>query len=149
MWKINSFDVLQLRTGTGERLTALVDDLIRSECLLARIPFQAIRTNLRTNLADGGVDTQVSEGGFDRTGWLKEPTAWQYKATEFAGLSSVDRKSEISKPYVVACIRKGHGYRFVIADELPPNKKSEWEQEFDVGPKRLSRPARPVSVLSA
>lgn len=66
MWQISAWDVIHLRQGTGDRLTALVNDLVRAECLCAAIRLAAIYSNLRTSLGDKGVDTRVADASAAR-----------------------------------------------------------------------------------
>ncbi|MGK7899768.1 MAG: hypothetical protein AB4372_40660, partial [Xenococcus sp. (in: cyanobacteria)] len=97
-------------------------------------------TNLRTNLGDGGVDTEVRQDMLhDNTGWFNVPTCWQYKATTFAGTSSSNLRKEINKPYSTELIKKGYGYRFCICDDLTPEKKSEWTKVLDDEIRGLSK----------
>ncbi len=87
MWTINSFNVFPLRTPGGDRFTEFVDSLIRVEAYTQGVAFSEISTNLRTNLGDKGVDTEVRQSvPNSKTGWMNVPTCWQYKATAFAGI---------------------------------------------------------------
>ncbi|MGB2768951.1 MAG: hypothetical protein WBC88_04420, partial [Candidatus Zixiibacteriota bacterium] len=113
MWRINARDVIALgRTPGGDVFTALVDDLIRAQTHLGGVDASKIRTNLRVNVKDGGVDTQVlvvCPG--DTTGWLKEhPTVFQYKARAATDITKKDLTEDIHKPYSEKCIRDGHAY---------------------------------------
>jgi len=46
-----------------------------------------ISTNLRTNLGDKGVTTEVRQAmPTNQIGWMGVPTCWQYKATEFRNI---------------------------------------------------------------
>jgi hypothetical protein len=150
MWPIDTFDIISLRRGTGDRLTALVDDLIRAECLFATVPQASVHTNLRTNLGDRGVDTRVADGApSEITGWLREPSIWQYKAVAYADLTEGIRQAEIEKDYSAECIRQGHAYRFVVADDMPPATKQEWEADFARWATALFAGARTPAVLNA
>ena len=54
-------------------------------------------TCLRTDIPDGGVDAQVSLGsGRDVTGYVKEPSIWQFKATREANLKPGELVAEVS-----------------------------------------------------
>ncbi|NES74292.1 MAG: hypothetical protein F6K24_58435 [Okeania sp. SIO2D1] len=103
MWTINSFNVFPLRTPGGDRFTEFVDSLIKAEVYLQGITISEIATNLRTNLADGGVDTEVRKSlPNSKTGWMNAPTCWQYKATKFAGIKSEELKKErVNRTYYV------------------------------------------------
>ncbi|MEM9272689.1 MAG: hypothetical protein AAGA80_06960 [Cyanobacteria bacterium P01_F01_bin.143] len=125
MWTINSYNIFALRTPGGDRFTEFVDALIRAEAYVQGVPLSEISTNLRTNLGDGGVDTEVKQDMLhDNTGWFNVPTCWQYKATTFAGIYSSNLIKEINKSYSTELIKKGYGYRFCICDDLTPEKKA-------------------------
>ncbi len=59
MWTVDEKDFLQLRYGGGEPFTAFVDALIRAHGFVYGVGEAQILTSLRTNIADGGVDTEV------------------------------------------------------------------------------------------
>ena len=125
MWTINSFDIFTLRTPGGDRFTEFVDALIRSEAYIQGLQLSEISTNLRTNIPDGGVDTEVRQSmPHSNTGWFSVPTCWQYKATSFAGIYPGKLKKEVNKSYSTELIKKGYGYRFCICDDLTPVKKA-------------------------
>ena len=87
MFTINSRDIFKFRTPGGDRFTEFVDALIRAEAYSQGIPMSGIATNLRTNLGDGGVDSEVCQAiPTSQTGWFSVPTCWQYKATQFKGI---------------------------------------------------------------
>lgn len=131
MFTINSRDIFNLRTPGGDRFTEFVDALIRAEAYIQGIPISEISTNLRTNLADEGVDTEVRQPDTNNlTGWMSVPTCWQYKATQYKNGHKVLPK-EINKKYAQELIQKGYGYRFCICDDLPPATKSKWEKILD------------------
>jgi len=62
MWTINARDIISLRTPGGDRFTEFVDALIRAEAFAEGISQTLISTNLRTNIGDEGVDTEVKQG---------------------------------------------------------------------------------------
>lgn len=128
MFTINSRDIFTLRTPGGDRFTEFVDALIRSEAYSQGIPMSGISTNLRTNLGDGGVDSEVRQAiSNSRTGWFSVPTCWQYKATQFKDISDANLREEVNKYYAKELIQKKYGYRFCICDDLTPAKKSKWK----------------------
>ena len=43
------------------------------------------------------------------------------------GGQEVALQQEINKPHAKHLIERGHGYRFCIADDMPDQKKSQWE----------------------
>src|SRR5438874_6426703 len=150
MWQITPWDVIHLRQGTGDRLTALADDLIRAECLCAAMPLSAVHSNLRTNLGDKGVDTRVADASADEpTGWLRQYTIWQYKAIAYADLGPRLRRDEIGKEFAAQCIREGYAYRFVVADELPASTKQQWEEDFGEWARAINVEAFKPLVLGA
>jgi hypothetical protein len=152
MWTINSFDVLHLRTPGGDRFTEFVDAQIRAQAFLGGLPDAEVRTNLRTNIPDGGVDTEVRQPmPSDSTGWFGVPTCWQYKATEARNISENDLRTEVRKPYARSLIPAGYGYRLCICDDFPPDKQAEWlriltEEVRAINP---GAPAPAVIVTSA
>lgn len=150
MWQINSSDIFDLRTPGGDRFTEFVDALIRAEAYIMSVPQAEIATNLRTNLGDGGVDTEVRQAiPHSKTGWNSVPTCWQYKATQFAGIKLSDLKKEIKKSYSQELIKKGFGYRFCIADDLTPQKKRDWENSLNNEVKKLNTSAPDARVVTA
>ena len=81
MWNLNANDLHQLRGAGGQRFMEFVDRLIRAEAARGGLPQSEIQTQLRANIADGGVDTQVKLAiPQDQSGWFAAPTCWQYKA---------------------------------------------------------------------
>jgi hypothetical protein len=120
MWTINSYDIFLLRTPGGDRFTEFVDELIRAEARIEGVPLSEISTNLRTNLGDKGVDTEVRQAlPANCTGWMGVPTCWQYKATEFKNIKDSALCQEVKKAYSKELIQKGYGYRLCICDDLP------------------------------
>lgn len=114
--------------GCGEPFTRFVDGLIRTHAFVYGIGEAEILTSLRTNIGDGGVDTQVRRDiPNDPTGYCLEATCWQYKAQGYADVSDTDLIKEINKPYAVKLLREGYAYRFAICDDMPPVKQTDWE----------------------
>jgi hypothetical protein len=119
-------DVFALRGGGGALFTAFVDTLIRATA--SRLPIRPvdIHTNMRVNIPDGGVDTQVDVSGNDPEGRLIPATIWQYKATEYRNISDADIRAEIADhEYAQRLVANGYGYRLCICDEIPPETKFE------------------------
>ena len=101
MFQISSYDIFTLRTPGGDRFAEFVDALIRTEAYTRGLPLSEISTNLRTNLSDGGVDTEVRQPIPDsQTGWFGGATCWQYKATQFSGISKSELQQEINREHV-------------------------------------------------
>ncbi len=129
MWTVNSRELFDLRTPGGDRFTEFVDALVRAEAFTCRVSLSEISTTLRTNIRDGGVDTEIRVGlDGDSTGFMNVPTCWQYKATENRNVSHADLRTEINKPYAKQLIQAGYGYRFCICDDITPEKRNDWEQ---------------------
>jgi hypothetical protein len=150
MWTINSFNIFNLRTPGGDRFTEFVDALIKAEAYIQSITLSEISTNLRTNLGDGGVDTEVRQPAPNSlTGWMSVPTCWQYKATGFAGITPSDLKQELNKPYSKQLIEQGYGYRFCICDDLTSEKKRDWERILDDEIAKINPNAPKSKVITA
>ena len=133
----------------GERFPHLMDRLIRATAARNGIAQSNMRTQIRTNITDGGIDTAVDfpiPG--DSTGWFEVPTAWQYKAKRGVdiddgttvpakGGGSKPRKTpnelkkEINKPKVVELIKRGYGFRFCVLGDLAPAKVADWESQLE------------------
>ena len=128
MWTVNEKDFLLLRDGGGEPFTAFVDALIRAHGFVHGIGEAHILTSLRTNIPDGGVDTEVRlPMAGEPTGYLHHSTCWQYKARRYADISDKDLLSELDKHYAKKLIEIGYEYRFAICDDMPA-KLTAWEQ---------------------
>jgi hypothetical protein len=88
-----------------------MDRLLAAACWQVGIPGSELRTNLRTDIPDGGVDTRVSAGSNrDITGYLGGPSIWQYKAVHEANLTDSKLLAEVNNPYVKRRIQKGDAY---------------------------------------
>ena len=75
MWTVNQTDFAKLRDGTGRPFTEFVDALIRAHGYVHGVTQADILTTLRTNVQDGGVDTQVNTSMVgDPMGFLLLPT---------------------------------------------------------------------------
>jgi hypothetical protein len=148
MWKLNPTELLQLRGGGGERFTAFVDRLIRAEAAIGKLTQSNIRTQLRANIPDGGVDTQVQAAiANDRLGWFGVPTCWQFKAVDGTGVSDANLREEIDKPFVHELIKGGYGYRFCLLGDLTPEKVNVWENELTSAARRINPLAPEAKVL--
>jgi len=100
MWTVDQKDFLLLRDGGGQPFTAFVDALIRVHGFVYGVGEAEILTSLRTNIPDGGVDTQVRQPmPNETTGYLQRPTCWQYKAQRYADMTDAVLLNEIRKPY--------------------------------------------------
>ena len=66
-------------------------------------------------------------------------------AERAGGIGEADLRDEITKPFAAELIRRGHAYRFCIADSLTPEKRDAWEGILDREATALARrsPDRP------
>jgi len=151
MWTITAQDVIHLRSPGGDRFTQFVNALIYAQAFFCGVPDSEIRTNLRTNIPDGGVDTEVCKPvPDDSTGWTKDfPTIWQYKATEAKNISNAQLEDEVNKLYAIDRIRNGYAYRLCICDDIPPQKKEEWQQYLTDCARKINPDAPEAKVLTA
>ena len=114
-------ELLLLKGDGGERFARFVNQLIRGEAHAGGLPQSEIDTQVRGNIADGGVDTRVNRAvPDDRSGHLGVPTCWQFKAEDAADLKKRTARGdpfhfltvEIRKPLVRQLIAEGFGFRF-------------------------------------
>ncbi len=80
--------------GTGKPFTQFLDSVVRANAAKLSISPADVHTNIRVNVPDGGVDTQVDSGN-DPEGRLLGPTLWQYKARRFADMDEAAVREEI------------------------------------------------------
>jgi hypothetical protein len=129
MWTVNQKDFLLLRDAGGQLFTAFVDALLRAHGFVYGVGEAEILTSLRTNIADGGVDTEIQRAmPGEPTGFLLEPTCWQYKAREYADITDAELLKEIKKRYARELLERGYAYRLAICDDMPAEKQTAWEQ---------------------
>jgi hypothetical protein len=69
--------------GTGKPFTGFMDSLLRATAAKLGVVPADVHTNLRVNIPDGGVDTQIDQGN-DPEGRLAGPSMWQFKARQAA-----------------------------------------------------------------
>ena len=153
MFPIRAEHIYVLRNSTGKPFTDLMDRLIRSSTAIIGIPPSAVSDNPRTNVADGGVDTEVSGvAASDPWGYFTIRTAWQYKAVATIGLTDDKLTEEIegrSKTYIRDLIQKGYGYRMCIADDATAQRKREMEAVLNTAIKKIKADAPDCIVLFA
>ena len=148
MLRISAQEVCNLRGEAGQRITTLVDAVIRVQGASAKIPDSNIETNIRTTIPDGGVDTAVHDAIADEpTGRLCVPTAWQYKAQQYRDIRSVE--CLVSEKHVRKLIEAGHGFRLVVADEMPSKTKTAWEKTLLAECQAIQPNASPPMVITA
>jgi hypothetical protein len=155
MWKLSPRELLLLKGAGGEPFVQFVDRLIRAEAAKGGLPQSEVRTQLRVNIKDGGVDTQVTQAiPRDQSGWFGVPTCWQFKAVEAEDIN--DRKykkkknslqEEINKPYARKLIAQGFGYRFCLLGDLSPPKLEDWEEQLKGEAQRIHAEATSPRVI--
>ena len=115
MIRVRPEDIYVLRNSTGRPFTDHLDRLVRSSASVVGIVAAAVSDNPRTNVADGGGDTEVSAPATlpDRWGYFGVPSVWQYKAVEVGSLTYKQIAEEIAAPgkqYVRDLLVRGYGY---------------------------------------
>ena len=130
-------EIRRLQGAGGVPFTAFMDLLIRVHTRRHGLTDQDVDTTIRTNLADGGVDTSVRRAvPRDETGWMGSvPTAWQYKGTDFA---NVKRNELLEGEAVKERIRAGYAFRLALADSPPDDKRRELESYLRAEAEKLN-----------
>ena len=153
--QIKPEDIYVLRNGTGRPFTDHMDSLLRSAAAVVGIANEHISDNPRTNIADGGVDTEIAVSASvtpDPWGYFGSATAWQYKAVEVTDLNDAAVREEIAKPsktYIRELILKGYGYRMCIAHDGTAEKKAEIKAALDDEIEKVNPNAPKAIVLFA
>ena len=155
MWRLNPNDFAQFRGGGGQRFAHFVDRLIRATADRGGLPQSEIQTQLRVNIKDGGVDTQVKAAiPEDSSGWFSAPTCWQFKSVEAGDINDKEYKKkrndlqvEINKPFARELIQQGYAYRLCILGDLAPPKVDKWERQLRVEADRINASAPDPCVL--
>ncbi|HEX4056162.1 MAG TPA: hypothetical protein VHX86_18025 [Tepidisphaeraceae bacterium] len=151
-------ELLLLKGDGGERFARFVNQLIRGEAHAGGLPQSEVDTQVRGNIADGGVDTRVNRAvPGDQSGHLGVPTCWQFKAEDAADLKKRTARGdpyhfltvEIQKPLVRQLIALGFGFRFCLLGDLPPGEVSEWENHLAAIGVKINATAPPSRVVSA
>ena len=85
MLQINENElVMRYRQPGGADWVGFVNNLLWAACWQMGIPESAVRTVLRTEIGDGGVDTRIELGSAkDTTGYLSGPTVPVQLKVEF------------------------------------------------------------------
>ena len=150
MWTVEANDLLAFRDGTGKAFTRFVDALVRTHGFVYGVGEAEIQTSLRTNIPDGGVDTQVRCAlPVETTGFLSLPTCWQYKARAYRDISPAELRREIHKPFAAKLITDGYAYRLAICDDPPANKQIEWEELLTAEARLINAQAPEARVATA
>src|SRR5262249_50412993 len=58
-------------------------------------------------------------------------------------------REEIRKPEAAKLVAKGYGYRYCLADDLPPPTKAQWEGWLLEEAQKIAADVRPPKVLTA
>jgi hypothetical protein len=115
----------------GPDWVAFMDRLLAAACWQVGIPGSELRTNLRTDIPDGGVDTRVSaSSNRDITGYLSGPSIWQYKGAHEANLTDQKLLAKVNKRYVKRRIQRGDAYRLCLAVQLSDEKRTQLEDDL-------------------
>jgi hypothetical protein len=149
VWEITSQQIENLQGGDGGAFRDFVCRVISAHMIACGIPSAALSTDAR-NVADGGVDCQVSQAApNDPHDRLRSKTCWQYKATSHDKVTVPILREEIKKQYAAKLIKEGYAYRFCIADTITAEKKSEWENVLNEEAKLLNPNAPTIQVLTS
>src|SRR5450631_2775086 len=147
--KLNELELIQLlRQPGGAEFVRFCNEVIRTTCLAHGVPQSEVSTTLRTDIADGGVDTRVGRGiSGDKFGYFETPNVWQFKAADQAGIGPTDVTKEVSKPYVRECIEGGDAYRLCICDNLTDEKKRHLQTALQDAVRAINASAPAPKVL--
>ncbi len=160
VWQIDGEDVVTLQ-GNSAEFVRLVNALLAAQGRAAGVPDAVIRLNQKDTAADGGVDAAVDQAiatASDPTGRFSVPTCWQYKAQPTSNIKpkkgppytqEAALREEVAKPYASELIKKGYGYLFCIADDMPPTTKADWERWLTDEARKLKSDAPEAQVLTA
>jgi hypothetical protein len=133
----------------GVDWVAFMDALLWAACWQVGIPESAVRTNLRTDMPDGGVDTRVSQNSDrDVTGYLKCQSIWQYKSAHESNLSPTELVGEVNKPYAKERIAAGDAYRLCLAVQMADPKRTSLEEEVSKAARTINPDAPDACVLT-
>lgn len=143
--EIGPDDVRRLQGGAGALFTRFVDSLVLAEFQYQGIdPTGALRTNLRTTIPDGGVDTEVTVPLPAEPASLSyAPSVWQHKAQPKGNLRLGDL---FDGAYVQERIRNGDAFRVALADSVPASDVADMEREMLDAARKLN-PACPEPML--
>ncbi len=177
VWHIDGNDVIGLQ-GRSPDFVRVVNSLLAQQAAGA-IPDGAVHLNVKDTEPDGGVDAAVDlPVPGDPTGFLEVATCWQYKAQPRGNIQPTSKgkqkagrppkvragsgakpqnpvgqeaalREEIGKPYAKELIKKGYAYRFCIADDMPNEKKTEWQGWLTDEARKINPAAPPALVVTA
>jgi len=148
-WQIAANELSQLRGSGGVPFTEFVDALLRAEAAMtAAAKPEDVITNIRVNIGDGGVDSEVRIALPGRPGF-ETPTCWQYKATDFADVTDAKLEKEASGDRVVARITEGYAYCVCVCDDSTAEKKAERQSTLDEARAQINPSAPAARFLGA
>ncbi len=137
---ITAFDIIYLgqRPG-GYDFAGFVNTLLHTSTRALGIDAHSVRTTLRTDIPDGGVDAEVTaKVPNDPQGLLGTETVWQYKARSEGGikLSGKDGiKEGMTHSHALRRLKEGYTYALCVCTLffLPPIWANPGERSFRVG----------------
>jgi hypothetical protein len=156
IWQIDAHDVIGLQ-GRDVDFAQFVNDLLTHA--FGRTVSRDLQLNLKTQVPDGGVDAAVVKPiSSDWTSYFTVATCWQYKASPTGNIRPSKKKKggqeaalreELRKPEAAKLVMAGYGYRFCIADDMPPPQKAQWEAWLlDEARKIVTNPSPPQVVTA-
>lgn len=151
MLQVNENELVQrFRQPGGAGWVGFVNELLWAACWQMGIPESEVRTCLRTEIPDGGVDSRVLSGSpADRTGYLQMPSIWQYKAADEATLTEASIKKEVNKPFAKERILAGDAYRLCVCAHIPEDSRTEIEGWIKAEVEAILKTAPAPKLLSA
>ncbi|MFZ0771579.1 MAG: hypothetical protein WCA49_14945 [Candidatus Sulfotelmatobacter sp.] len=148
--KLDELELIQLfRQPGGKEFVRFCNEAIRVTCWTHGVPQSEVSTTLRTDIADGGVDTRVGRGiPDDPFGYFETPSIWQFKAADETNVGPADVTKEVNKPHAKKCTEDGDAYRLCICDHLTDEKKSSLQDALKNGIRSINALAPIPKVLS-
>jgi hypothetical protein len=158
VWEIDGDDVAMLQ-GNSPEFVRFLNELLSLQAHDAKLPDVCVHLNQKDNEADGGVDAVVDQAippNRDPTGRFSVPTCWQFRARPAAkavtgkkGGQQAALRQAIKDPHVSKLVAQGYGYRFCLADDMPHEKKKQWEGWLLEGVREIDSNAPAPMVLTA
>jgi hypothetical protein len=159
VWRIDGDD-FGLLQGNSAGFVRILNALLSHQAhSVGKIPLSAIHLNQKDMEGDGGVDAAIDQAlspERDPTGWFDVPTCWQFKAMPVSNMAAgvkggqqVALHNEVHKSHAKRLVAACYGYRLCIADDMPDEKKKQWEGWLlEAAKKIMANPQRP-KVLTA
>ena len=156
IWIIDGEDVTRLQ-GDSAGFVRLLNVLLAQQAHVGGLLEASLRLNQKDTESDGGVDAVIDAAiapERDPTGRFAVPTCWQFKARpaeniQTKGSQEVALQKEITGSHARRLIEQGYGYRFCIADDMPDQKKSQWEGWLLAAARQINPQAPAPMVLTA